>query len=251
MTLIRDCIVSFVYFTWIFFLISIIFEMFIGTRMNHMHEFLFRLLSSFTRGRVERCSKIEQVNEFLISFTLAQGMGKQSTWLRDYGFDMLCIKEKLAIIRRLCEFQFEQNREIIASASVSKGPDIRHEPLGRDCLGNFYWSFVEGRYSLVVKEVVHAKSQPFCQIIRNQAAAQQLIEHIKGCEMEKLEKSVTEKPKKGEKPLNLKCGSCNKKFKGHQVSDVSIHFDNESWFCPNCEQQHLLNAVGELFLPEE
>lgn len=181
-------------------------------------------------------------------------MGKQSRWLRDYGFDMICIKEKLAIIRRLLEFQLEENKNVVQSASLSKGPDIRHVPIGRDCLGNFYWHFVEGKNSLIVKELMGPGSEPFCQIIRNQVAAQQLIQHIKECKVGKADRTSMkplEKPKKGEKPVDLKCGTCKKQFKGNQVCDEAIRFDNPDWFCPNCEQQQLLNAVGELFLPEE
>lgn len=185
---------------------------------------------------------------------MSHGMSKQSTWLRDYGFDMICIKEKLAILRRLLEFQLDQNKNVIESASLAKGPDIRHEPIGRDCQGNYYWHFVEGKSSLIVKELLDSSGEPFCQVIRNQAGAHQLIKHIKQCKVGKVDWSsmkVPEKLKKGQRPMALKCGMCKKQHKWHEIRDEALRFDNQEWFCPDCEQKQLLNAVADLFFSEE
>lgn len=181
-------------------------------------------------------------------------MGRQSYRLRDYGFDMIRIKEKLAILRRLLEVQLEQNAKVVDSASLANGPDIRHVPIGRDCLGNYYWRFVEGKNSLVVKELVDPGSKPFCQIIKSVAgktSVRQLIQNIKKAKPRKGGKpsgKAEEKPKNGENPVDLECGMCKKKFKGNQVQDEAIRFDNPEWVCPSCEHQQLLIAVKEIFV---
>lgn len=217
--------------------------------MNSLYTFLFGLLSCFNVGR-ERCTNISDVDNFLISFTLSQGMQKQSSWLRDWGFDNICIKDKLAIIRRLLEYQLDHNKKIIQTVRLANGPDIRPEPLGRDLLGNYYWHFCEGRSSYVVKELVDTDSEPFCEIIKNQSAAHALICHIKQCKTGQSTKAP-EKLKKGEKNLMLSCGLCKKTFKTSQIRDESLRLDNTNWFCPNCEQQQLINTVTDLFLSEE
>lgn len=219
-----------------------------GTRTNHLYEFLFRLLSSFSVGR-ERCIDIADVDKFLISFTFSQGMSKQSFRLRDWGFDNMCLKDKLAILRRLLEYQLDKNLKVLQSVSYAKGTDIRHEPLGRDSFGNYYWHFVDGRSSYVVKELVDPNSDTFCEIIKNQSVAHVLIEHIKRCKEVKSDRKRTKGLDKF--VLVLSCGMCKKTFKGNQIKDEALRFDNTDWFCPNCEQKQLIDTVTELFLSEE
>uniref|UniRef100_A0A336MRL5 CSON005513 protein n=1 Tax=Culicoides sonorensis TaxID=179676 RepID=A0A336MRL5_CULSO len=220
-------------------------------RPTQLSEFLFKLLHCYVRGDKQRCKDIGQLDEFLISFIWTFGHKNQGFWLRDYGFDNIPLKEKLVIVRQLLEFQLDHNKTIFESAALAKGPDIRHEPLGRDCLGNYYWHFVEGKSSLVIKEIVHEGSLPFCQTIKSQAAAQKLIQHITECKPDKNMKLDELSNREARKQPFLTCGECDKKFKLMQVNDTRIKFDNPEWICPKCENTQLLNTVSELFLREE
>ncbi|XP_063705370.1 remodeling and spacing factor 1-like [Culicoides brevitarsis] len=216
-------------------------------RGSPLTKFIFTLLSKLTIER-EKCKDVSDVDRFLVAFTLTQGMTYQYALLRDWGFENIPLKEKIAIIRRLLEAQLDQNKNVIDSAMFAKGFDIRHEPLGRDVAGNFYWHFVEGRHSLVVKELINPKSEPLCLVVKNEETAQMLLAHIKQYKPQKSEKNG-EKVRKSKTATT--CGRCRQNFKNEQILDEAIRFDNTEWFCPNCEQQKLIENVTEFFLTEE
>lgn len=233
-----------------FTICSLIKPFFVGKSVNRgnlLYDFLFLLLSNLKIGGA-KCSNISEVDPFLISFTRAQGMGKQCILLRDYGFENILLQEKLAIIRRLLEAQLDQNKNVMQSIAYAKGSDIRHEPLGRDTAGNFYWHFVEGRSSYVIKELIDAQSEPFSQVIRNQVAVNTLLHHIK---KNKAWKDDQKSSTKTAGKLKLKCGACKKSFKGNQIRDEAMWFDNPDWFCPNCEQLKLIQNITDTFVAEE
>lgn len=219
------------------------------TRRHPLQQFIHHLLKTYDKSWNIR---FEETDKYLIYFCITEGFVKQSNWIKDYGFSMICLQEKLKILRHLLECQLENHKSVLAYTAIAKGPEIRHIPLGRDHKGNIYWEFLEGKTPLVLKELINETEIPFCQVIRTQLQARELFKHVETSRsIEYCGKDRCKQTKGTTDSIQLKCIKCNKKWHSTCVKDWALRWTCNDWACPNCEHQMLLDQIVQKFFCEE
>lgn len=187
----------------------------------------------------------------LVEFLERVKQPQLANFLENCDFDMLPLAERLKVVRLLLEAQLTRNKHVIEYCHRSSAEILRHEPLGRDINGSYYWRFddtVGGGYT-ILKELADGDWLPLCAHIRYSSQLGPVIRDIRNIRTKKY-CAGAKCSSIGRKSINsAKCSQC-KTLWHRECIDPQLHFDQEDWLCPACDQKSLI-AHLQSYLPEE
>lgn len=192
--------------------------------------------------------------ERLTRFLMKINEPKLSELVHNCGFDLLDTRSKLKILRLLLEAQLHHNsnnKKIKYFIASAKSNQLRKLPLGRDVNGNWYWKFeTDNNSSIIIKELVDEDSEPYFEHVRGVRQVKSLVTAISNTSSTKYCDGFQCKVRKYVKIDVVGCTKCKSSWHFRCISDTALHFDQEGWQCPHCDQFDLLANLNGLFREE-
>lgn len=220
--------------------------------MNEMKYFLTSLLQAyFNEASIDN----NHMDQYLAHFLKKKNILKTAQLVENCSFDLLDTKQKLSILRTLLEAQLEKeskNKRIKRCLMAFPPNQLRAKPMGRDANGNLYWKFNDSTSSnrfVILKELVDDSGITFFDLIRLQKQIHELIAHVSQAKVDRYCGGSQCKVEKYKRDVTL-CTRCKTKWHQECLVDIDLHFDQDAWQCPNCDEEDLLNTLRSMLREE-
>lgn len=193
-------------------------------------------------------------DKLLVRFLERQNKMKAAQLVDNCGFTLLDTKHKLSILRTLLEAQLETNRKngrFKRYLDTVNAANLRPQPIGRDANGNWYWKFNDkpSNSFVILKELVDEHSDAYFEYIRFQRQLHGLMSQISQTQVNKYCAGDHCKVAKYERDL-IQCWRCKSKWHQGCLSDIELHYDQDEWQCPNCDEADLLDTLRGMLREE-
>lgn len=224
----------------------------LGTSFKEMKNFLTSLLQAYFNNR---SIDNNHMNKYLTEFLRMKNKSRAAQLVDHCGFDLLDTKRKLSILRTLLEAQLEdesKNKRIKQCLTALKPSQLRTEPMGRDGNGNRYWKFndsVSSNRFIILKELVDDSGKTFFDLIRLQKQIHELIAHVSQTKVDRYCGGSQCKVERYQRDLVL-CTRCKSKWHQDCLVDIDLHFDQDAWQCPHCDEEDLLETLRSMLREE-